>query len=121
MNFRPMSLRARENLTGYLFALPWFIGFVGLALGPMIVSFLMAFIRWDGISMDTVAWIGLDNYARAAGDPDVAKALWNTAYYSFISVPLGLSVGKEPPPLTQVKKRTAELVQVQPLIETACP
>lgn len=92
MNLRHMSLQRRENLTGYLFALPWFIGFFLLALGPMIVSFLLAFIRWDGISMDTVAWIGLDNYARAAGDPDVAKALWNTAYYSFISVPLGLTV-----------------------------
>ena len=92
MNLKPMTLRTRENLTGYLFAAPWFIGFFLLALGPMIVSFLLAFIRWDGISMDTVAWVGLGNYARAAADPDVAKALWNTAFYSFISVPLGLTV-----------------------------
>ena len=79
-------------MTGYLFAMPWIVGFFGLALGPMIVSFLLAFIRWDGISTETIAWVGLGNYARAAADPDVAIALWNTAYYSFISVPLGLAV-----------------------------
>ena len=92
MRVRPMSLRARENLTGYLFALPWLIGFLGLALGPMIASFVLAFIRWDGISGETIAWVGLDNYIRATQDPDVTIALWNTAFYSFISVPLGLGV-----------------------------
>lgn len=87
-----MNLQTRENLTGYLFAMPWIVGFFGLALGPMIVSFLLAFIRWDGISTETIAWVGLGNYARAAADPDVAISLWNTAFYSFISVPLGLAV-----------------------------
>ncbi len=87
-----MNLQTRESMTGYLFAMPWIVGFFGLALGPMIVSFLLAFIRWDGISTETIAWVGLGNYARAAADPDVAIALWNTAYYSFISVPLGLAV-----------------------------
>ncbi len=89
-----MSLRTRtrESLTGYLFAMPWLVGFFGLALGPMIASFLLAFIRWDGISAETIGWVGLGNYARAAADPDVAIALWNTAYYSFISVPMGLAV-----------------------------
>ena len=36
--------------------------------------------------------MGAGNYARAAADPDVAIALWNTAYYSFIIVPLDLMV-----------------------------
>ena len=92
MRKRPLSLRARESLAGYLFATPWFLGFFGLALGPMIASFLLAFFRWDGISADTIAWVGVGNYARAASDPDVAIALWNTAYYSFIIVPLDLVV-----------------------------
>ena len=81
-----------QNRTGYLFASPWLFGFFALTLGPMLLSFLFAFIRWDGISVDTIKWVGLGNYARAMRDPDVGIALWNTAYYSFISVPLGLSV-----------------------------
>jgi len=84
--------RRRRNLTGYLFASPWLFGFLVLTLGPMILSFLFAFITWDGISIETIGWAGLGNYARAARDPDVGKALWNTAFYSFLSVPLGLSV-----------------------------
>ena len=81
-----------ETLRGYLFASPWLLGFFTLFLGPMILSFLLAFIHWDGISIDTLKWVGLENFQRALKDPDVAKALSNTAYYSFISVPLGLAV-----------------------------
>lgn len=86
-------MRARDACTGYLFAAPWLIGFLGLTLGPMLASLLISLIHWDGISTRTVEWAGLENYARAASDPDVAKALWNTAYYSFVSVPTGLAVG----------------------------
>ncbi|HOX38096.1 MAG TPA: sugar ABC transporter permease [Candidatus Brocadiia bacterium] len=83
--------KSRENLLGYLFASPWFIGFFALTLGPMVVSFLFAFIKWDGINLEDIKWVGTANYARAAADPDVRKALVNTAYYSFLSVPLGLA------------------------------
>ncbi len=85
-------LRRGENLTGYLFASPWLAGFFLLMLGPMIVSFMLAFVQWDGISLRQIQFVGLDNYRRAYSDPDVAKALYNTAYYSFLSVPLGLCV-----------------------------
>ena len=87
------SMISRENRLGYLFAAPWLIGFLGLTLGPMVASLLFSLIRWDGISVDTIAWEGFGNYARAAGDPDVRIALSNTVYYSFVSVPLGLAAG----------------------------
>lgn len=82
----------RENVTGYLFASPWLIGFFALTLGPMVLSLLFSLIQWDGISVKTIRWAGFDNYSRAAGDPDVHTALVNTAYYSFVSVPLSLAV-----------------------------
>ncbi|HPD14059.1 MAG TPA: sugar ABC transporter permease [Planctomycetota bacterium] len=82
----------RENATGYLFASPWLIGFFILTLGPMILSLLFSLIQWDGISVKTIHWVGFGNYTRAAGDPDVHTALVNTAYYSFVSVPLSLAV-----------------------------
>ncbi len=67
-------LRGRENLTGYLFAAPWLIGFFGLTLGPMVVSFVLAFIQWDGISVNTIEWVGLGNYVRAfTEDSDVVR------------------------------------------------
>jgi len=88
-----MSFRRKENATGYLFASPWLIGFVVLTVGPMVLSFLFAFIRWDGMSFRTIQWVGTENYAQALlRDGDVRIALWNTAYYSFVSVPLGLAI-----------------------------
>jgi multiple sugar transport system permease protein len=39
-----------------------------------------------------IRWLGLANYQEALGDSLMRKALWNTAYYSFIAVPLGLLV-----------------------------
>ena len=92
MKRRPRSMQSRENLTGYLFAAPWLVGFFALTIGPMLTSLFLGFLHWDGISVDTIAWAGLNNYARAFTDPDFKIALWNTAYYSFISVPLGLTV-----------------------------
>jgi len=89
---RRITPRKGETLRGYLFASPWLIGFFVLMLGPMIISFLLAFVHWDGISVDTLRWVGLENYKEVFRDPDVGKALSNTAYYSFISVPLGLMV-----------------------------
>ncbi len=89
----PTSRARRENLFGYLFAAPWLIGFGGLTLVSMTASLFFSLIHWDGINVDTIRWAGVDNYARALGDGDVAIALWNTAYYSFVSVPLGLAFG----------------------------
>jgi multiple sugar transport system permease protein len=33
----------RRNVEGYLFALPWFVGFFGLLLGPMVASLAISF------------------------------------------------------------------------------
>ncbi|MFC1806501.1 carbohydrate ABC transporter permease [Planctomycetota bacterium] len=82
----------RRAFTGYAFASPWLFGFFALTLGPMVLSFLLAFVKWDGISFEGIDWVGLGNYRRAWADPDVKTALSNTAYYSFLSVPMGLCV-----------------------------
>ncbi|NQT89376.1 sugar ABC transporter permease [bacterium] len=58
----------------------------------MLLSLFFALIKWDGIEIAQIEWVGLGNYARALRDPDVGKALYNTAFYSFLSVPLGLLV-----------------------------
>ncbi len=88
-----ISRRTRENATGYLFASPWLVGFFGLTLGPTLLSLLFSLLHWDGINVNTIRWAGLANYGRAAADRDVGIALWNTAYYSFVNVPLSLAAG----------------------------
>ncbi len=89
---RPPGTRAWKN-SGAWFVLPWFVGFFGLLLVPMIASLLLSFVQWDGLSLHTIRWVGTDNYRRIfTDDPNVPIALWNTFVYGFVAVPLGLCV-----------------------------
>lgn len=86
--------RNREALWFYLLASPWIIGFVVLTLGPMLASAYLSLTDWDLFT--SPAWVGLDNYVKLfTADPVFWKVLGNTAFYSFLSVPLTMvaSVG----------------------------
>src|SRR5438309_1461753 len=82
------SLGRREARSGLLFTLPWLVGFVIFALGPMLASLYLSFCRYDLHRLD---WVGAENYRRLlTADPLFWKALQNTVAYVAISVPLGL-------------------------------
>ena len=81
-----------RSTTGYLFASPWLIGFATLTALPIAASILLSLVAWDGIALEQAQWVGLENYREAMlHDPDVWIALWNTAFYAVLSVPLGLA------------------------------
>ena len=42
--YRPFGT---DNLWGNLFLLPWFLGFVGLTVGPMLASLYLSFTDYD--------------------------------------------------------------------------
>jgi multiple sugar transport system permease protein len=86
---RISKLRRREAIDGYLFISPWIIGFILWVAGPMIASVVLAFMQWDLFSQPV--WIGFDNFTRLFTDRLVLISLWNTFYYTFISVPLNLA------------------------------
>ncbi|HXF83513.1 MAG TPA: sugar ABC transporter permease [bacterium] len=89
---RPGSARRRrEALEGYLFALPWLLGFFLFTAGPMLVSILMSLTEWNGITpISQIRWVGGENYRRLfTDDPRFLKALANTAWYVAFAVPLG--------------------------------
>ncbi len=88
---RPILTRARrEALEGVLFASPWLLGFFLLTLGPMVASLLLSLTRWDGITdFGRIEWAGVENYRELfLRDPIFRIALWNTAFYVLLSVPL---------------------------------
>lgn len=81
----------QETLWGYIFIAPWLIGFVIFAVGPIIASFFLSFTRYELIG--DAQWIGLDNYRTMfTNDRLFWTSLYNTAYYTLFSVPLGLMV-----------------------------
>ena len=87
-----MSRRARrEALEGYLFLLPWALGFTLLIAGPMLASLYLSFTSYD-IARPPV-FVGAENYVRAATiDPQFWPSLAKTFYYALVVVPVGLTV-----------------------------
>ena len=83
--------RWRETLEAYGFLAPWLIGFCVFTAGPMAMSVWMSFQKWDILTPPQ--YVGLANYQYAlTRDPLFWKCLQNTAYYAFLSVPLGMTV-----------------------------
>jgi multiple sugar transport system permease protein len=87
---RKLPLAVRENMVGYLFLLPWFIGLFALTLGPMLGSLYLSFTRYDLLSAPQ--WIGLQNFTAMFSDIRFLDSLRVTAIYVFLSVPLKLAV-----------------------------
>jgi multiple sugar transport system permease protein len=82
-------MRKKEALWFYLLISPWVLGFITLTLGSMIYSFVISLTNWDLFT--NPAFVGLDNYIRLfTKDKIFWKTVFNTLYYAFISVPLGM-------------------------------
>lgn len=80
----------QQDGPGYLFLLPWLIGFFGLTIGPMVSSFYLSFTDFDLLTAP--AWVGADNYVRMfTADPKFASAMRVTFFYVIFSVPLKLA------------------------------
>jgi multiple sugar transport system permease protein len=80
----------RDAIDGYLFIAPWILGFLLFTAGPMLASLGLVFVDWDLLTPPT--WAGLENIQRLGTDRLVGVSLGNTAYYTFLSVPLRLIV-----------------------------
>ena len=78
MSGKRISIRARRAISGYLFIMPFIIGFLCFMLLPLVDSFWMSLCRVDvtaGQGFQTT-FIGLDNYLRAFTiDPEFNKLL----------------------------------------------
>lgn len=78
-----------EGVAGYIFILPFVVGFLGFTLIPLLSSFGLSFTDYDILSAPR--FVGLQNYKELfGGDPLFWKSLSITFYYTFLSVPLRL-------------------------------
>jgi multiple sugar transport system permease protein len=82
----------REAVEGYLYILPWLIGFLVLTLVPMVASLYFSFTRYSVIRPPS--FIGLENYIRAFGGQDrlFYSSLWRTAKFALYYVPIGVLI-----------------------------
>jgi len=85
---RPLLRPAmKEELTGWLFAMPWLIGFLLFTVGPMLFSLYTSFTTYNIIRAPV--WTGLDNYRTLiTDDPLFYKSLANTFWMVIVKTPL---------------------------------
>ena len=83
-----LSDRGREAVTGYLFLLPWLVGFLGLVLGPMVASLWLSLTKYDLLTPPR--WIGGQNYLDLLSDPRYLQSVRVTLTYVGVAVPLRL-------------------------------
>jgi multiple sugar transport system permease protein len=89
---RRMSKTAwREALHGYLFILPWILGFFFFTLGPMVVGMYLSFTEYTILAPPI--WVGIWNYRHMLQDSLVGQSIYNTAYYVMLAVPATMIIG----------------------------
>ncbi|MCR5585531.1 MAG: sugar ABC transporter permease [Lachnospiraceae bacterium] len=79
-----------DNTVGYVFAMPFILGFLGFSLIPMITSLIYSFTDMTFGAKD-IKFIGIDNFITLAHDKIFAKSVWVTFKYVILSVPLKLT------------------------------
>ncbi|WP_199035418.1 carbohydrate ABC transporter permease [Glycomyces salinus] len=79
-----------DNKAAYLFLLPWFIGLLGLTIGPMIASLYLSFTDYN--LLRPPEWSGLDNFTAMFGDARFWNSFRVTAVYVLVGVPIQLAL-----------------------------
>jgi multiple sugar transport system permease protein len=80
------KLARREAITGWLFAMPWILGFLLFTAGPMLFSLYTSFTRYNIIRAPQ--WIGLRNYENIFNDSFFWKSLENTFWMVGVKTPI---------------------------------
>lgn len=78
----------REAMLFYAIVGFWFLGFLVWTAGPMLVSLFLSLTRFDGFH--NPEFVGLTNYGDLLQERLFWQSLRVTAYYTFLSVPLGI-------------------------------
>jgi len=83
----PLSGEGRWAL---LFLAPTLIGLAILSAGPVVATLAISLTEWDLLRAPKL--VGLDNFVELASDERFLKALRNTAFYTVVSVPVGMLI-----------------------------
>lgn len=80
----------RKDLEGLLYASPFLLGFLAWRVYPMLYSVWLTTQKWDLLTPPR--YVGAQNLLRLLKDAKVWLSLTNTAYYTFLGVPIQLAI-----------------------------
>lgn len=120
-----MSRQERRSLgVGLLFISPWLVGFAVFLVYPIIYTVRISFTRYSGFGAPK--WVGLANYRELVHDDVFWTAIYNTAYYTLLAVPIGAAVAmilalamNQPLPEVRIFRAIVYIPSVIPLFTLA--
>ncbi|MGI2328069.1 carbohydrate ABC transporter permease [Planococcus sp. YIM B11945] len=87
MGKKRLTMRRKESIYGYIFVMPWIIGFLAFTAGPLVFSFMASFTNYNITSQ--MDFVGGENYQGLFTEDSLFwTSLWNTLYFVAFSVPL---------------------------------
>ena len=85
LHLKPLAKRIWKHRHFYLFISPFFLMFAVFGLYPLIFSFYLSFVKWDGLT--EMQWFGLGNFSTMIHDEVLLTSLWNTLAIGVLYVP----------------------------------
>ena len=85
---RLKRMMGKEETAGFIFTLPFLIGFLFFMIVPMGISLYYSFCKFDILTPPE--FIGLKNYIDMVADPTFWQTVKVTFFFAFVSVPLKL-------------------------------
>lgn len=82
-----MNWKTKEKVNNLILLSPWLIIFTVFWLYPVIYAGYLSFSDYETLTSKT-KFVGLANYFRIVNDPVFWIALKNTAFFTFVSVPI---------------------------------
>ena len=81
---------AGEGRWALLFLAPTLIGLAVLSAGPILATAAISLTKWDLLTAPQ--FVGFDNFGALMADERFGYALRNTAFFTVVSVPLGMAI-----------------------------
>lgn len=89
-----LTTRARkEEMAGYLFVIPNFLGILAFVAIPIFLSLVLGFTKWNPIhGIKAIKFVGLDNFKNMFSDERLRVALKNNLIYTITYVPVSIAI-----------------------------
>ncbi len=87
-----LSLRKYEATIGFLFLLPWLLGFLFFKLVPILAALGFYFTNFKMLEPEATRFIGLTNYLTFFKDSSAGASLFGSISYFLLSVPLEMVI-----------------------------
>ncbi len=87
-----LSFEKRRSIEGFLFSIPWLIGFLGFIVIPLVLSVRISFFQTVLTDLygfqGTSTFVGINNYVKVIQDPSIGQTVFESFGMSIIKVPV---------------------------------